>query len=96
MIGRCLGHNGRAEFYIRHADDESLGLLRCQVIDRTHHFLAIFRSNLHHREVLFFSGLFSKLPFILEPGFFGLFHHKSDFYGFSMDDRLPGQEEGAN
>src|ERR1700740_2094705 len=85
MIGFCLGNDRCTELDIRYANHQPLRLLRCQVVQSTHHFFSAFSTDLYYGEILLFCGLFGEAPFILEPRFFGLFDDETDLYSLGLE-----------
>ena len=78
VVGRSLGDNPGTELDVRGADDEALGALRPQIVDRRHQLLAVYGADLDHREALLLRSLVREFPFVLEPRLFRLLDDEAD------------------
>ncbi|MNG90121.1 hypothetical protein D3C79_490090 [compost metagenome] len=87
VVTARFGHDRRAEFRIRRADDKALGSAGRQAVDGVKGFFPVRHGDFDHVETEILTGLVGKFPFGLEPGFLGLLDQKTQLHGLG-DSRM--------
>ncbi|MPN13314.1 hypothetical protein SDC9_160635 [bioreactor metagenome] len=82
VIAARLRDNGGTQFWIRGTNNKPLRPARRQAVNRIQRLLAVRHRNFNHFKAQIFPGFIGKFPLRLEPGFFRLFHQKTQFHRF--------------
>ncbi len=92
-IGIGAKPDRRAKLWVGRTNDEALGILCVEIVDRCQHPVAVLRTDPDQVEVLVTGGHGREAPLVLEPLLFGLLDEESDSHAAGRT-RAPGDQRG--